>query len=104
MDLSILIVTYNSARLIGSLLDRLRAELAELDAEVVIVDNASHDGSLEHIQRWCQGELAAEGGIPELARLTSPRVPKPPWKRARPKWSESKELPNTRLMAAHGPP
>lgn len=44
---------------------------------VVVCDNASHDGSLEHIQRWCQGELAAEGGIPELARLTSPRVPKP---------------------------
>jgi len=51
MDLSILIVTYNSARLIGSLLDRLRAELAELDAEVVIVDNASHDGTADRVRR-----------------------------------------------------
>lgn len=44
---------------------------------VVVCDNASHDGSLEHIQRWCQGELAAAGGNPELAQLTSPPVPKP---------------------------
>jgi GT2 family glycosyltransferase len=51
MDLSILIVTYNSARLIGSLLDRLQAELADLAAEVVIVDNASRDGTADRVRR-----------------------------------------------------
>lgn len=51
MDLSILIVTYNSARLIGSLLDRLQAELADLAAEVVIVDNASRDGTADLVRR-----------------------------------------------------
>jgi GT2 family glycosyltransferase len=45
MDLSILIVTYNSRRLIGPLLSRLKADMAQLDAEVVLVDNASADGT-----------------------------------------------------------
>jgi len=51
MDLSILIVTYNSAPLIGSLLDRLRVELTDLAAEVVVLDNASRDGTAERVQR-----------------------------------------------------
>jgi N-acetylglucosaminyl-diphospho-decaprenol L-rhamnosyltransferase len=45
MDLSILIVTYNSRRLIDPLLTRLRAESASLEVEVVLVDNASNDGT-----------------------------------------------------------
>lgn len=43
MDLSILIVTYNSARLIAPLLDNLARELKGLPAEVIVVDNASRD-------------------------------------------------------------
>lgn len=43
MDLSILIVTYNSARLIGRLLEQLAQELQGLAAEVIVVDNASRD-------------------------------------------------------------
>lgn len=45
MDLSILIVTYNSRALIGPLLTHLRAETAAMAAEVVLVDNASADGT-----------------------------------------------------------
>jgi GT2 family glycosyltransferase len=45
MDLSILIVTYNSARHVIPLLDALRSELAPLSAEVIVVDNASQDGT-----------------------------------------------------------
>jgi GT2 family glycosyltransferase len=45
MDLSILIVTYNSAHLIGKLLDLLRAEMTGLSAEVIVLDNASRDGT-----------------------------------------------------------
>jgi len=48
-DLSVLIVSYNSRRLIDALLDGLARELAPLDAEVVLVDNASHDGSADHV-------------------------------------------------------
>lgn len=45
MDLSILIVTYNSARLIGRLLEHLANDLQGLSAEVIVVDNASRDGT-----------------------------------------------------------
>jgi GT2 family glycosyltransferase len=51
LDLSVLIVTYNSARLIGPLLSRLREELAGVAAEVVVVDNASADGTAARIRR-----------------------------------------------------
>ena len=47
--LSVLIVTYNSKRLIGALLDQLQPQLAPLDAEVVVVDNASHDGTADEL-------------------------------------------------------
>lgn len=50
MDLSILIVTYNSARLVGPLLTRLKAQLQDLNAEVVVVDNASRDDTVAVIR------------------------------------------------------
>lgn len=50
MDLSILIVTYNSARLVGPLLTRLKAQLQDLNAEVVVVDNASKDDTVAVIR------------------------------------------------------
>lgn len=45
MQLSILIVTYNSASLIGRLLSHLAQEIKTLAAEVIVVDNASRDGT-----------------------------------------------------------
>lgn len=51
LDLSILIVTYNSARLIGALLDRLTQDMKSMAAEVIIVDNASQDGTAELIRQ-----------------------------------------------------
>jgi N-acetylglucosaminyl-diphospho-decaprenol L-rhamnosyltransferase len=55
MNLSILIVTYNSAGLIGKLLDQLQQEIwnegKPLAAEVVLVDNASNDGTAELVGR-----------------------------------------------------
>lgn len=50
MDLSILIVTYNSARLVGALLNRLQNQLQELHAEVIVVDNASKDSTVNLIR------------------------------------------------------
>jgi hypothetical protein len=47
--LSVLIVTYNNAPLIDDLLAGLAAQLATLDAEVVLVDNASHDGTADAV-------------------------------------------------------
>lgn len=54
MDLSILIVTYNSARLIDGLLERLRQDLSAspgLQAEVIVVDNHSRDDTAARIAR-----------------------------------------------------
>ena len=48
-DLSVLIVSYNSRHLLDRLLDGLARELAPLRAEVVLVDNASHDGSADQV-------------------------------------------------------
>ena len=45
MELSILIVTYNSAPLMGRLLAHLAHELNGLAAEVIVLDNASRDGT-----------------------------------------------------------
>lgn len=51
MDLSILIVTYNSAPLIGRLLTHLRNEIRPLRAEVIVVDNASRDATADLVER-----------------------------------------------------
>jgi GT2 family glycosyltransferase len=53
MDLSILIVTYNSAPLMDALLSQLHAEIHSptfgWKAEVVLVDNGSRDGTAEQV-------------------------------------------------------
>jgi GT2 family glycosyltransferase len=46
-DLSVVIVTYNSARVIGDLLDSLPAALDGLAADVVVVENGSADGTAD---------------------------------------------------------
>ena len=48
-DLSILIVTYNSRPLIDKLLNGLAWQIDGLNAEVVLVDNASHDGTADAV-------------------------------------------------------
>jgi GT2 family glycosyltransferase len=50
MDLSVIIVTYNSARLIDPLLTALQAQLAGLAAEVLVIDNASKDATVETVR------------------------------------------------------
>ncbi len=51
MELSIIIVTYNSAHEIGACLDSVRREGGELALEVMVVDNASRDVTVELIRR-----------------------------------------------------
>ena len=46
-DLDVVIVTYNSAPVIGDLLDSLPAALGGLSADVVVVDNGSADGTAD---------------------------------------------------------
>jgi N-acetylglucosaminyl-diphospho-decaprenol L-rhamnosyltransferase len=48
-DLDVVIVTYNSAHVIDDLLDSLPAALDGLRADIVVVDNASTDGTAERV-------------------------------------------------------
>lgn len=50
MTVSIIIVTYNSAKVIGACLDSLAAEVSSGLAEVIVVDNASPDDSVRAVR------------------------------------------------------
>jgi N-acetylglucosaminyl-diphospho-decaprenol L-rhamnosyltransferase len=51
VDLDVIIVTHNSRRDIGHLLDSLPAALSGLTADVIVVDNGSGDGSADVAER-----------------------------------------------------
>jgi GT2 family glycosyltransferase len=51
LPLSVMIVTYNSARLIDILLTQIGEEIGKLGAEVIVVDNASQDGTADVIEQ-----------------------------------------------------
>lgn len=64
-DVSIVIVTYNSADWIGTCLDSLPAALEGRRAEVVVVDNASQDGTCDLVaSRYPEVRL-----LPQTANL-----------------------------------
>src|SRR5262249_40333642 len=46
-ELSVVVVTYNSAHVVGGLLDSIPAALGGVSADVVVVDNGSTDGTVE---------------------------------------------------------
>lgn len=51
MQLSVIIVTYNSIGHIGACLDSIQKKTRELKYEVIVVDNASSDGTAELIEQ-----------------------------------------------------
>ena len=44
---------------------------------IIVVDNASADGSLDQIEAWARGDLVVEPASPAMARFSSPAWPKP---------------------------
>ena len=50
-DVGMVVVTHNSARVVGDLLDSLPGALGDLVAEVVVVDNASSDDTVEVVRK-----------------------------------------------------
>jgi len=46
-DLDVIVVTYNSAHVVGDLLDSLPRALGALTADVIVVDNGSTDGTVD---------------------------------------------------------
>jgi len=77
-DLAVVIVTYNSAREIGDLLDSLPGALDGCTAEVVVVDNGSTDGTADLVAARddCQVVRSANvgyaGGINRGVREAGP--------------------------------
>jgi GT2 family glycosyltransferase len=68
-DIAVVIVTYNSAHVVGDLLDSLPAALDGLTADVVVVDNGSTDGTAgllaarEGCRVVCSANTGYAGGI-----------------------------------------
>jgi len=77
-DIAVVIVTYNSAHVIGDLLESLPKALDGLTADVVVVDNGSSDGTAELVSALggCRVVRSANvgyaGGINRGVREASP--------------------------------
>lgn len=76
-DVDVVIVTYNSAHVIGELLDSLPAALGELTADIVVVDNGSADDTVKLVESRgdcrvvCSVNTGYAGGINRGARAAS---------------------------------
>lgn len=55
MDLSVIIVNYNTRDLLKTCLDSLRGQASTYSSEIVVVDNGSTDGSPELVERTYPG-------------------------------------------------
>jgi GT2 family glycosyltransferase len=65
VDVSVVIVTYNSRAVIGRCLDSLRAHAPRSSHEVIVVDNASQDGTADLVERehpWARVIRRANNG------------------------------------------
>ncbi|GES40712.1 glycosyl transferase, group 2 family protein [Rhodococcus aetherivorans] len=62
VDVAVLIVTYNSARVVGTLLADLRQETRTLSFRVIVVDNDSVDGTAEIVAAHHDVVLVRSGG------------------------------------------
>jgi hypothetical protein len=61
-DISIIVVNWNTRDLLDDCLGSLPAALDGLHAEVILVDNASRDGSAEHVRRAFPAVTVIEAG------------------------------------------
>ena len=57
MDLSVVIITYNSSQYISECLRSVLPELGNLKAEIILIDNNSDDNSLELVTKFSASEL-----------------------------------------------
>ena len=76
MDLSIIIVSWNTRELLRGCLASLPAATAGLEVEVIVVDNASSDGSAEMVTaEFPHVRLMDAGGNLGFARANNLALP-----------------------------
>lgn len=73
--LAVVIINWNSAENSIECLESLLR--SDAPARIILVDNASEDGSIETILQWASGELPYQPPTGPLGRLTTPPLPKP---------------------------
>ncbi len=57
MDLSIIIVSFNTKKLLKQCLESIKSENKEIkEQEIIVVDNGSTDGSLEMLKKFKESE------------------------------------------------
>ena len=61
MKISVVIVNYNVKYYVGQCIDSVRRALCGIDAEIVVVDNHSRDGSVEYLSKM-EGVRIIESG------------------------------------------
>lgn len=59
IDVAVVTVTYNSEGVIPGFLDALAAGMRGLSWQLVVADNASHDGTVEAVETWSAGHPEA---------------------------------------------
>lgn len=59
-QLAVVIINYKTPQLVINCLESLLPELIDLEAKVMVVDNASNDGSCERIQNWIDEQLVTD--------------------------------------------
>lgn len=67
MDLSVVIITYNSSHYISECLRSLLLELGDRKAEIIFIDNKSDDDSLELITKFSESELPENCSVQIIA-------------------------------------
>lgn len=60
MKLTVVIVNYNVKHYLGQCLDSLEKALAGIDSEIYVVDNHSHDGSVDYLRQHYKGVTVIE--------------------------------------------
>lgn len=71
----VIVLNYNGWRDTLECLESL-SRIDYPNLQIVVVDNASSDGSVEQIQAWASGMVAAAVQNPALAKLSTPACPK----------------------------
>ncbi len=59
-QLCVVIINYKTPKLVLDCLESLLPELTDIDAKVVVIDNASNDGSIKVIQNWVDKKFASD--------------------------------------------